>query len=510
MRDVLTLVKYIGLYGSATASRSGRKGRFLRYLLLLLIGVLPPTVVVYLSNHRLYSTLHQLAPSMAGKLAPLFFNLSATMFGLFYLIGFVGNTSYSLARSEELEVLLTMPIRRSTLVMYSLLFASSSQFFTLGFYLGAVLGYAAGSKVAPLSLLLRTVLQLWFLSSAASCLSLLLGGVASRAFVRRLNVILVVLLLFVYFSFAYLQSVDVSKFGENEHFAKWFIFVNSKYNVLVWSFSEKLLRVLSVALVSLALDLIFFVVSSRTAFEPVITSEKRDLASRSHSERPLPFEPVYWKDFKLLQRNEQFLFLILYPFVFGVFMLLVTAGSTTLITLPFLAVGVLYCAVEAGILTSSEMKHWEVVGALPVRLRGVLLPKITIPLVINVCVFLCVLGVAAVLKKFTKVFLVFLPIYVVLLVLSGFIGSYFSIARPGKARNQPFDLVATFAIQGMTLGLAALILYPLNNILQLGPAAKGPSRADWVLLVIGVTMTGVLNWFFYRRLKLASIFKKTQ
>lgn len=508
MRELAALIRYVGLYGTWSGGKSGKGGRALRYLLVLILGVLPPAFVVYLSNHKLYTSLQQLPSTVAQRAAPLFFNLSATMFSLFYVVGFVGNASYSLSRNEELEYLLTMPIRRTTLVIYSLLFSSSSQFLTLGFYLGAVLGYVTGTKASVFAIIARTLLQLWFLSSVASFLALLLGGSASRTFVRRLNIVLIVALIFVYFGFSYLQGVDVSRFGESDTFARWFIFVNSDHNVLAWSFSRSPLRLLTVLITAIGCTVAFVVTASKVAFEPSSQRTRNHSEVRRYKNSAVGLEPVHWKDLKLLQRNEQFLFLILYPFVFGLFMVLITTGATSFVALPFLAVGVFYCAVEAGILTSSELRHWEIVGTLPLKVRTLILPKVLIPILINLIVFVLVALTAFALGKFSRTLLLILPIYVPMLLLSSLTGSYFSVIRPGKARNQPFDLLSTFVIQGITLGIASAVLPPLNKVLQ--PGRHAISTLDWSLLVGGLSATVVLSSVFYERLKSLSTFKKSQ
>jgi len=85
--------------------------------------------------------------------------------------------------------------------------------------------------------------------------------------------------------------------------------------------------------------------------------------------------------------------------------------------------------------------------------------------------------------------------------LSALIGSYYSIVDPGKTKNNPFSLKATFIIEGIVLGLSFGLPITLTIIL-----AK-PSLTTWKFYAVWLTFIGslialiILMMIYYRKLK---------
>ncbi|ODN31092.1 hypothetical protein A4H02_02135 [Fervidobacterium thailandense] len=443
----------------------------------------------------------------------MFLNFSLTIFSIFYMVGFIGNAMYGLARNEETEYLLTLPIDRRSLALYNILVSTNSQFYTLAFLLGAILGYTVGLGLNIPIQVLKVLLHVYFLTSLSSLIALLLGGMVSKEFVRKLNVLLTLALIFFYFGVSYLYDAQFSglkvRDANIERFARWFLFVNTDYNFLSWTFSSKTTLLLGSVLISILASIAFFLLSPKLAFEPVVRKGVQhfkdltmDLAKIAKNRRPRTrgSNAVFWKDWKLLQRNEQFLFLILYPLGFGIFMVLVSAGSARYLSLPFIGVSVFYCAIEAGILLSRETSQKDFALTLPVRLSSLFFPKLFIPVLLNVGLFFVILMFSYALNRLDKFVLILAPIHLLLLTLSSLVGAYFSLKRPGKGKNQPFDAVAVFIVQGITFGLAISMLMPASVLTY----AKGLSPLEILIhrtiLFSGIVSSLVLLVLFARKL----------
>lgn len=513
VRELFLLLKYVGLYPSyqikTSQKHATRKSRALTQVLVTLVGVLPAGIFVYLTNYKLFSSFRNLPQNLAQQTGTMFLNFSLTIFSIFYVVGFVGNAMYSLARNDETEYLLTLPIRRQSLVLYNILVSSNSQFYTVAFLLGAVLGYASGLELNLLSNILRVFLHVYFLTSISLLLAFAFGGLVSRDFVRKLNVLLTLGLIFVYFGFSYIYDAQLSslQFDDKitEHFARWFLFVNSDYNLLSWTFSSKGVLFFASLLISAVASITFIAIASKLAFEPTLRKRvnrapKGTVKLYETLKRRNGLLAIFWKDWKLLQRNEQFLFLILYPLGFGIFMILVSAGSARYLSLPFIGVSVFYCAIEAGILLSKEMIQKEFSLTLPIRTSGLFLPKLLIPTSLNVVLFALIILISFVIGRFDKFILILFPIHVVLLILSSLVGAYFSLKRPGKSKNQAFDVVAVFVIQGITFGLAFSILMPASALMYGKNLSQMEVLTHKIILSLGIMCAVFLLVFFSRKL----------
>lgn len=514
MRELFLLLKYVGLYPSyqikISQKHATRKSRALTQVFVTLVGVLPAGIFVYLTNYKLFSSFRNLPQNLAQQVGAMFLNFSLTIFSIFYVVGFVGNAMYSLARNDETEYLLTLPIRRQSLVLYNILVSSNSQFYTVAFLLGAVLGYASGLELNLLSNILRVFLHVYFLTSISLLLALAFGGLASRDFVRKLNVLLTLGLIFVYFGFSYIYDAKLPRlqFDDKitERFARWFLFVNSDYNLFSWTFSSKGVFFLASLLISAVASTIFIALAPKLAFEPTL----RKVGNQSSKKTARLFEnwwrmrnglfAIFWKDWKLLRRNEQFLFLILYPLGLGIFMILVSAGSARYLSLPFIGVSVFYCAIEAGILLSKEMLQREFSLTLPVKAFGLFFSKLLIPTSLNVALFALIALISFLIGRFDKFILLLFPIHVLLLILSSLVGAYFSLKRPGKSKNQAFDVVAVFVIQGITFGLAFSILMPTSALIYGKNLSQMEVLTHKIILSLGITCALFLLVFFARKL----------
>lgn len=517
MRELFLLLKYIGLYSSyqtkVSQKQTARKSRALTQLFATLVGVLPAGIFVYLTNYKLFSSFRNLPQNLAQQVGTMFLNFSLTIFSIFYVVGFVGNAMYSLARNDEIEYLLTLPIRRQSLVLYNIVVSSNSQFYTVAFLLGAVLGYASGLGLNLFANVLRVFLHVYFLTSVSSLLTLAFGGLASKDFVRKLNVLLTLALIFVYFGFSYIYDAKLSnlQFDDKitERFTRWFLFVNSDYNLFSWTFSSKRVLFFASLLISAVASIIFFVLAPKVAFEPTLrkSGNRANHGSRGTTKlyenwrtRRTGLLAIFWKDWKLLQRNEQFLFLILYPLGFGIFMILVSAGSARYLSLPFIGVSVFYCAIEAGILLSKEMLQKEFSLTLPVKVANLFFSKLLIPTFLNVSLFVVILLISFIIGRFDKFILLLFPIHVLLLILSSLVGAYFSLKRPGKSKNQAFDVVAVFIIQGITFGLAFSMLMPASALMYGKDLSPMEVLIHKVILSLGIFCAVFLLVFFARKL----------
>jgi len=515
VRELFLLLKYVGLYPNYQTKTSQKhttwKSRALTQVFVTLVGTLPAGIFVYLTNYKLFSSFRNLPQNLAQQTGTMFLNFSLTIFSIFYVVGFVGNAMYSLARNDETEYLLTLPIRRKSLVLYNILVSSNSQFYTVAFLLGAVLGYASGLELNLFSNILRVFLHVYFLTSISSLLALVFGGLASKNSVRKLNVLLTLGLIFVYFGFSFIYDANLSslQFDDKitERLARWFLFVNSDYNFFSWTFSSKGALFFASLLISAVASVIFIVLAPKLAFEPTLrkggnqgSKGTAKLYENWWKRRRNGLFAIFWKDWKLLQRNEQFLFLILYPLGFGIFMILVSNGSARYLSLPFIGVSVFYCAIEVGILLSKEMLQKEFSLTLPIKISGLFFSKLLIPTSLNVALFALIMLISFILGRFDSFILLLFPIHVLLLILSSLVGAYFSLKRPSKSKNQAFDVVAVFVIQGITFGFAFSILMPASALMYRKNLSQMEVLTHKIFLSLGIMCAVFLLVFFARKL----------
>jgi len=507
MRELRILFKYLGLslnlQNTAKTKRkkitSSKEPNYaLRYILLMFSSILPMAVFLTISNYNIYKLLAHY-PDVAKS----FFISSMSIFSLFYVVGFIGTGMHAFSRSDEMELLLTMPISRSVLTVYNLIVTLANQFFTLGFFVASVLGFLLAVRTNIFGFILRTLLHIAFLTSLSALLTVVSGGISSKRFVRRLNAVILLLLVAVYLFFVQIQDVNVEQLGENARFVKFVAFTTSKYNPFNWSYSDDRLLLISVIILTGAFLYSFWYFAERVVYENTHAKKEKNkpneviVNQRTYASK---FGGFLWKDLKLLSRSEQFVFLIFYPAVFSFFMLF-AGGSSMNAAIPFLAIASLYCAIEAGLLTRNDFEYREILRTLPVTTQTIITPKLAIPIILNESLLIIVAVISYIFGKFEKNSLFLFPLSIAIFGLSALIGSYYSIVDPGKTKNNPFSLKATFIIEGIVLGLSFGLLITLTIIL-----AK-PSLTTWKFYAVWLTFIGslialiILMMIYYRKLK---------
>ncbi|ABS60119.1 hypothetical protein [Fervidobacterium nodosum] len=513
MNELSILFKYIGLSPTTMQTtrqikrkkaKIGNTNYALRYISTMIIGILPMFLFILYSNKSIYSKLYEALKfyPQFEEIGIMFYMMNITMFSIFYIVGFIGTGMYAFSRTDELELLLTMPIKRRILTIYNLIISLSSQLFTIAFFLGATFGFMLGWKNVSYTFLLKTLLQLCFITSISALFSILSGGINSKSIVRKINVIIVLLLVFIYFGFSYLQDIDVTKLAENENIIRWFAFTTSKYNVLTWAYSSDKLLISIIIAISIVASILFWYLADKVIYEEIRTKTKKkdEVKLSNNSSYASKFGPFFWKDLKALQRNEQFIFLIFYPVAFGLFMMFVS-NSVISSSVPFLAIAVLYCAMESGLLTMDEFKYSEIVKILPSKKSSIIIPKLVIPVSMNFLLLILINLVALLTNRYSKEAFIFLPLALLLFLLSALIGAYYSITKPGRRKNQPFTTVTTFIIEGITLGLAFGMLFPIGY-LSAGPKSKGWTIIlSWTSLIVSIVLSIILAIVYYKKLK---------
>ncbi|ABR30602.1 hypothetical protein SU69_03795 [Thermosipho melanesiensis] len=494
MRNFAILIKYLSNPYNTRSKKSTVKGNFFRQILQYIIGSVPLGLIVYFFTIDLFEKIYNVDPLVARYM----YLMWSSMLSLFFVIGFIGLGMYSLSRNEEVELLLTMPISRTVISAYQIFSATISQIYTLSFFIFISLAYFVSTNQNVLLGILKIVLHIWFLISFSSVIAVLIGGRTSKSFTKRFYTIVLLLSVFFYFFIIAMTDVDVS---EMENLVKMFIFSTKDYNFLAWSLISN--KTLGYSLISsIFLSILFLVISKKVGFEPVQVKRKERYQIAGTGSI---LKALFKKDLKAAIRYEQFLYFILYPLGFGIFMMFINNQGVSPIfyTIPIFT---FYVAFETGILTISEVSKIEVVSTYPITFKKLMMPKLLIPVGLNFLLLLLVFVISLFFNA-VSIFLVLSMIFSLLLFLmSSVLGAYYAIKSPNvksNNTNRVFSISATFIIEGITMGLAFGIIMPLSFIIERG------NSPWWVYLIfVGSLVTSFLIFVMYFRKLVKIIYSK--
>lgn len=490
MREFLILLKYLSnpyINTSRKKSNTNISRRFFNQLIGYLIGSVPLGAFVFIFSNKIFQQLYAV-DQLAAKYLFLFW---ITLLSLFFAVGFIGLAMYSLSRNDEIELLLTMPISRSTLTSFQIFSATISQIYVLVFFIAISLAYFLSVKENILLGVFKILIHIAFLIIFSSNIAILIGGKTSKSFTRRFYMIILLLSMFFYFFIIALVDVEVDKL---QNFAKMMIFSSQEYNFLGWAFISNKTFVYSI-IATILLSISFSYISKQLAFEPVQTTKKKDFKIKGSGS---VFKAVIRKDLKAAIRYEQFLYFILYPIGFSIFMMFLNEQEGLYIfTIPIFT---FYIALETAILLVSEVSKIELSLVYPIKLRTLLFPKIFIPVGLNFSLLLGIYVVSGFIFSFQLLNFIGLLFSLLLFIMSSILGAYFALKSKNVSinnMNRIFSVPQIFIIEGITFGLGFAIIIPLGMLIQNGMLKWW----EWTIMLSGIFATILISYLFLKGLK---------
>lgn len=457
MREFLILFKY-GIAFSQVSKRKNKKGSLYSYIVsVILIGLMS-----FFFTKDIFVTLAQI-DSLAPK---IFMNFWATLISLFFIVGFIGLAINSFTLNEEIEFLLNLPIKRSVLAVYQIFVSTLTQFFALFLYIGVYASYIAVSNNTFLEII-KGLIQIIFTISLASILAILVGKKIRKAIVRKMvtviNVITPFLFLVLVGSNVSISEHTTSKPG----ILRYITFSFSKYNFLTWAIRDGILPVVSF-IISMAFIVLFVFLAKNIEFSQNESKSKRAKTLKMMGSGS-PMKAIYIKDIKTALRVDQFIFFIIYPLAFGVFMAILN-NDILIAIFASMPIIIIYVALESAILTAKEFLYLETVKTYPISLGKILIPKIIIPTTLNSLILLVEMVIFAFIKGLQFKFFIFLPISFILLTMNSLMGVYEIAKNPPKTENMSriLGFGSIMFVEGLTLGSVFAIIFPIMKLLSGG------------------------------------------
>ncbi|MCD6450338.1 MAG: hypothetical protein J7L34_07525 [Thermotogaceae bacterium] len=399
--------------------------------------------------------------------------------GVFFLLGVIGSSVYVLSMNEEVEFLLVLPVRRWTVTFYQLFMAIFYDLPVFGMFMavsvsyGLILGglYPAIAVVTAIvhSLMLLT-LGVYISTFVARKVT---GSIARRIFIFIQAVALVGFILLLNFSMSSTSNDMNALFIK---LSKIYKVLSSPFNIFGYAISS--INKPSYIGVSLLLTILFgylFVKESgKMGFVVVKGSAKKKVKYKRYARN----YSIMMKDFKAIFRQDNSLFLLLYPYVFGAFM-----GWSVKDPLYALLVAVpissMYALLEASQALLHDVSNWEITRSLPYTYKELISYKMFLTTGVNLLLSLALLA-------FTSFFGGFNPksLWVLLIAANEFVmatsaGVYAVLSNPPKTENVSRELMkAPLWMSFITIGVTVGAIFGFGTL-----------QKWWGLLIFIASMT---------------------
>ena len=506
MRQLIVLLKY-GLAGSTNFSSKSR-GRMKKPISNLFFPVV--AVFAYGLPLGLFLTdFFKMAKDVVvgqSDLATIFVaNWSVLMAGMF-ILSFVPSLVNSFVKNEEIQLLLTMPVRRSTIVLYQTVLTLIVQSFTVVMYLFVIPAYAVATGKNLFMSIFFSFAMCFMLLLISLFIASFLGLWMQRSTARRMNVfsllLTVVLFLVVTQSLPSMKNMNANTLSL---LIKTGLKVFSGFNPFVWPILA-LDNFLYVILLFAAIFVLWFIslkISER------ITFENREITHLRRRENTTHRPGVFSKDLKLLFRYEQGIFMLIYPIAVSLIFVFTTRSFVSPLFIS-IVISTMYVSMSSAMLMKQEFMAWPLAKIMPLTNSQILMPKMIIPAGLYSLITVILALFLQLYFKLSLTFYLIVPIIFVMYAFASILGiGFFMKEKEKNTISNPARILNTshiFAIEGIVLAMAAgsvlpLIMYMYNRQSLLTILRK-EILVDLVGICLPISLTVILIFLirkYFRR-----------
>ena len=483
-------------------TNSSEKKRTFSFIYLIGISVFFLFLITRMFD-QIYTQLSQI--SVQGiHYGDIYIHFLLTLTAIFFVISFASMMSFQLKRNEEIEFLLTLPIRKSSIVTYQLLTSGISMFFSLILFLSPIIVYLSKRPINEIFLgVIGIIFNIVFLVLLGALIAVLFSKIGSQ---KTARIMLIIVNMGMGAIFILMYQVFPNNLTSPESFPQAMInandFFSSIYNIFILGLtgSNHFISLLFLVLLTVICGYSYYYLSDKITFHQGMTlfrHKKRDKGLQAKSNMLLRKELILYK------RHEQLIYYILYPVGFAIFMGMINTNLFSALYMVSI-MGPLFIAMQTSFSMNMEGSSIATIRMLPIDLKKFIQIKLFVPVVLNVVLLLITFVVFAVVLKATLwSFALVFPIFL-LEILAALSGVYFILKREPQKLTNPgaFLRSGAFMIQYlMLMALSLLSVLPLSMVLlNVNIGASSSFKAIMILLSFaGVSVAFILSIRFWKK-----------
>ena len=435
----------------------------------------------------------------------IYFYFLLTLTAIFFVISFASMMSFQLKRNEEIEFLLTLPIRKSAIVTYQLLTSGISMFFSLILSLSPIIVYLSKKPLNEIILgSIGVLFNILFLILLGALIAVLFSRISSQ---KTARVSLIIVNMGMGAIFILMYQILPNNLTSPESFPQAMIsaygFFSSAYNILILGLtgSHHFVSLLFLILLTVICGYGYYYLSEKMTFHQGISMfrlKKIDRGLQGKSNMLLRKELILYK------RHEQLIYYILYPVGFAIFMGIINTNLFSALYMVSI-IGPLFIAMQTSFSMNLEGSSIATIRMLPIDLKKFIQIKLFVPVVLNVVLLLITFVVFALALKATLwSFALMVPVFL-LEILAALSGVYFILKREPQKLTNPgaFLRSGAFMIQYlMLMVLSLLTVLPVSIVLlDTNDSASNSFKIIMVLLsLLGIFITIMLSMRFWKKI----------
>ncbi len=492
MKQLFTLMKYassltaIGGMGAVGRKRQGGfkyMGLVSAIIILLALGI----PLFFLARELMSSLripLSAIGLPYPGYLADIFLGLGLLAGALLLFLSYSPSVAFNLFGSEDLPLLLTLPITRATLFLYKAIDSLSFGAVGIAVILPIILAYAVSLNLSVGLALVASLFFLLFFGSLSMLVAALLSRLMSGSSLKRFA-----FLLYLCSIIGYVLILQVllpqNPVDTQALFSGLQQFLHILYSPFLFTrwvldiFQGGALGWIAFPATIAALGYLTLRISNRLAFQSGTGRINRKVRFASHSSR----KPLFQRDLRLLMREPMNLYGFIYPVALSLILFFLGRKGASLAALPFTAfLAVFFSALATASLLREERKAWPTPLLLPLQAKEILRPKLWLPSLFLLGAYLIVLVVTIAGFQGSVWLLLTVPMALGISLCNSQVGAYFYLKRPVVTSKNVFGFLPVMVLEISSLLLVAftIVLFSLYLLLLSSPPIKMSGFLGWL------------------------------
>ena len=439
-----------------------------------LIAYLVPAVVfgatlspiLYYMFKDLNIPFSQLGIDLPWSILDIVFSMWFLLMGFMFFLNYSPAIVANLYESDMTQILLAMPIKRSDIYISSAIDSLVMAGLPLGMMIPVFVIYGIISKT---NIFLTTIAGLGFILFLLLISNL--GGVLFSKFLTKTSAKRMTMIMYFISIFLYVGMTNIipriMKNNSPAQVAESLKKLSSLLLNYAWPHTWVILTMKGnfmalTILIAVILILSYIVYIISNLLELSISRKKGKKKNYEIKFKTTRF-PAIKKDFKLLFRDSQTFFLILYP-VFLPLIFIFTNSDADIMSFVFVMIASIYAAMLSIFSTSYEGKIWPIPKLFPITMGNMIFSKIMVPILIFSLEYIVISMLSFFLGKASWIiFMTIIPV-IILIVYSSILGVSIYLKNPKRDLSQKNIIKGkeVMYLEGIIMGLSFGIILPGN------------------------------------------------
>lgn len=432
--------------------------------------------------------------------AELMGSMYIALMSLLFFLQYSPSIINTLFNNDNIEFLMTTPVKKGTIFISSAIDSFLVSGLPIGMMLSVIIAYGIASNINIFNLIISSIGYIFLMISlsliAGLIFSYFIGKTAAKRFSQMMYFASIFAFVFMT-NFIPTNQINQAQQGQLSGIFGNMTFLTGEFfphTLLLKGLKTNVYFGLISILISILIIVLIYVLSSKLDF---VTSRKKS-KNKEQKIKLTGGMPVLKKDLKLLQRDSQSLFLILYPLLFPLIFIFINVQSMAAMNIMFIFIGSMYAAILSVGMMVNDMKIWPIPKTYPIKTEQIINNKISIPLIIFLIEYVIITIISAIMG-YTNIIDYFMIIPVgLLLYYAALYGVKTYLKNPKRDtsnKNNVLTFKETIAFEGIVMGIGIgifgfLTAYKIN--MQTPFLKLSPFLTNLIFIGVPILFIGLL------------------